>query len=111
MIDLLKRWAALEPAWCHIDGRRIYFGPSGRQEWVETYRKQIPWRAEGAIQKAVILAMDERAWIWERGADGSLTVGHPDGVQSVVLSGTDFTADLLNAYVQRLEIARYLLAD
>jgi len=39
-----------------------------------------------------------------------LTVGHPEGVRAVVRAGNNFAADLLGAYVQRLEIDRCLLA-
>ncbi len=110
MVALLNRWAALEPAWCHIDERRIYFGPPGQQEWIEPSRRTITWRQAGCIQMAVLLALDARAWRWQRGSDGLLTVGHPEGVRAVVRTGDDFSSDLLSAYVQRLEIDRCLLA-
>lgn len=92
-----------------MEGRRIYFGPPDGKDWIDAQRKRISWRSEGAIQQAVLLAMAERAWSWERGAYGSVRVGHPEGLQAVVLAGTDFTADLLDAYVQRLEMALHLL--
>lgn len=109
MIALLKRWAAFEPAWCQVEGRRVLFGPGPAKACMEA-RHRLDWRVEGALLQAVFLAMDNRQWGWERYADGSLSVGHPDGLRAVAACGVSFTATLLDAYVQRLALEHHLLA-
>ena len=111
MFDLLERWAALEPAWCRLDEARISFGPQKDDDWIEWDWEFIPWREQGSLQIAVIAAMEKRDWAWERFGDGTLRVGGLDGLQAVVFGGESFTRDLLNAYVQRLEMEILLLAE
>ncbi len=110
MVDLLERWAALEPAWCRRSGQHFHLGRK-RDEAELPSSLPLTWRNEGVIQRAVLAALDARGWKWERGADGTVTVGARDGLLAVVLKGSDFTRSLLDSYVQRLEIEHYLLKD
>ena len=109
MFRLLERWASLEPQWCRLEEERISFGPKKDDDWIEWDWEFVPWREAGSLQMAVIDAIASRDWAWQRHADGTVTVGHPNALHSIVIAGEDFTTDLLNAYVQRLEMEYHLL--
>ena len=111
MFGLLERWAALEPTWCRIYEDRIGFGPDSRRLWVDWNWDFASDRDTRTLQKAVIEAIEARNWQWTRRRDGSITVGHRNALHSVVLASQDFTRDLLNAYVQRLEMQYQLLVN
>ncbi len=110
MFALLERWAALEPAWCRLTDEGISFGPRNDEDWIDWDWDCIPWREAGSVQMAVIHAIESRGWCWERLGDGTITVGQPSALHSVVVAGQHFAHDLLNAYVQRLEMETSLLA-
>lgn len=110
MFALLERWAALEPHWCRLTEDGISFGPKKDEDWIAWDWDHIPWREEGSIQQAVIQAIETHGWAWERSMDGTIMIGQPAALYSVIVAGKDFTRDLLNAYVQRLEMEVNLLA-
>ncbi|MEM8488546.1 MAG: hypothetical protein AAF564_23565 [Bacteroidota bacterium] len=109
MFGLIERWAALEPQWCRLGEQKISFGPKGDDDWIEWDWEFLPWRESGSLQMAVIEAIDARNWSWTRNSDGTITVGSPAALHSIIISGRNFTLDLLNAYVQRLEMEVNLL--
>ena len=109
MFALLERWAALESQWCRLTDDGINFGPEKDDDWIGWDWDCIPWREAGSIQQAVMQAIDKRGWCWERLQDGTITVGQPSALYSIVLASKNFAQDLLNAYVQRLEMEVNLL--
>ena len=109
MFTLLERWAALEPAWCRLTDDGISFGPTNDEDWIGWDWDSIPWREEGSIQHAVMQAISSRNWVWKYSGSGTLKVGQPDALYSIIIAGKNFTQDLLNAYVQRLEMEVSLL--
>ena len=109
MFALLERWAALEPQWCRLSDDGIHIGPKKDEDWIAWDWEFIPWREEGSVQQAVIQAIESHGWSWERCMDGTITVGQPFALYSVIVAGKQFTHDLLNAYVQRLEMEFNLL--
>lgn len=111
MFRLLERWASLEPQWCRLEHDRISFGPKKDDDWIEWDWEFVPWRETGSLLMAVMKAIATRGWTWQRHPDGTVTVGHPNALHSIVIGGESFAADLLNAYVQRLEMETYLLAN
>ena len=109
MFALLERWAALEPQWCRLTDDGINFGPEKDDDWIGWDWDNVPWREAGSVLQAVMQAIEQRGWRWERHQDGTITVGQPATLYSIVLAGTHFAQDLLNAYVQRLEMEVKLL--
>ncbi len=109
MFGLLERWAALEPQWCRLGEKKISFGPQKDDDWIEWDWEYLPWRESGSLQMAVIEAIQARNWSWTRRSDGTITVGNPSALHSIIIAGSNFTLDLLNAYVQRLEMEVHLL--
>jgi hypothetical protein len=111
MFRLLERWATLEPQWCRLEEDRISFGPKKDDDWIEWDWEFVPWREAGSLQKIVMNAIEARNWSWQRYGDGTVTVGQSKALHSIVISGNNFTTDLLNAYVQRLEMEMHLLSN
>ena len=110
MFALLERWAALDPEWCRLSEDGISIGPEDDDDWIAWEWDFIPWREAGSIQQAVTQAIVSRQWSWQRHSDGTVTVGQQAALHSIVVAGKNFTHDLLNAYVQRLEMEVKLLA-
>ena len=109
LLSLLRKWAFLEPRWCRIDHKRARFGPEEDEDWVAFDWEFVPWRESGALQIAVQDAIKERGWEWQKTADGTVIVGPRGALTSIVMCGDDFSVDLLNAYVQRLEMGIHFL--
>lgn len=113
MTELLKKWAELEPAWCHVDGERASVmtdvgTPLERPRFTAQFHRLGQY--EPHILAAVIEAIEARGWWWKLHRYGTwphLVRGHvgPDPLSAVPRLGEGPTpaAALLTAYLAALE--------